>query len=356
MARKRSEQSSVERKMNAQRLRRRLWFYGGLAALTCAGCYATTAMPGASFRGALPAPTREMQALEARLERHVRALAVSVGERRVGHGDSLERARDYVSSALGEFDAGSGARAALEALPADGEGASNVIFELPGDSNEIVVVGAHYDTAVGTPGANDNASGTAAGLELARRFGALRRRSPLRHYRTLRFVFFANEEPPYFQQAGMGSLAHAEKSRKRGDRITAMLALESLGHYSTEPGSQKYPPVVGWFYPEHGDFVGFVGNLSSRDLVRRAIGTFRAHCAFPSEGAALPSFVAGVGWSDHWSFWQAGYPAIMVTDTATFRDPNYHRATDEAPRLDYLALARVTLGLEHVIDALATPD
>lgn len=347
MARKRSAPSSVERKMNAQRLQRRLWFYGGLAALTCAGCYATTAMPGASFRGTLPVPTPEMQALEAHLERHVRVLAVTLGERRLGHGDSLERARDYVSGTLGEFETGTGVRAELEALPAEGGGASNVVFEIPGDSDELVVVGAHYDTAVGTPGANDNASGTAAGLELARRFGARR------HYRTLRFVFFANEEPPYFQQAGMGSLAHAEKSRARGDRITAMLALESLGHYSTEPGSQKYPPVVGWFYPDQGDFVAFVGNLSSRALVRRAIGTFRAQGAFPSEGAALPSFVAGVGWSDHWSFWQAGYPAIMVTDTATFRDPNYHRATDEAPRLDYLALARVTLGLEHVIEELA---
>ena len=113
---------------------------------------------------------------------------------------------------------------------------------------------------------------------------------------------------------------------------------------TTEPGSQKYPPLVGWFYPDRGDFVGFVGNLSSRALVRRALGTFRAKCAFPSEGAALPSFVPGVGWSDHWAFWQVGYPAIMVTDTATFRDPNYHQATDRAPELDYLALARVTLG------------
>lgn len=336
--------------MIAQRLRRRLWFYGGLAALTGAGCYATTAMPGTSFRGALPAPSPETRDLADRLERHVRALAVTLGERRVGHGDSLERARDYLSNALGEFGSGSRARVELEQLPADGEGANNVILELPGESSELVVIGAHYDTAVGTPGANDNASGVAAGLELARRFVARR------HQLSLRFVFFANEEPPYFQQAGMGSLAHAEKSRARGDRITAMLALESLGHYSTRPGSQKYPPLVGWFYPDQGDFVGFVGNLSSRGLVRRAIGTFRDHGAFPSEGAALPSFVPGVGWSDHWSFWQAGYPAIMLTDTATFRDPNYHQASDQAQELDYLALARVTLGIEHVIDELAKSD
>lgn len=349
MAGKRASESSVDPKMNT-RLRRRLWFYGGLAALACGGCYAVTAMPGSSFRGELAPPTQDMRDLQARLERHVRALAVAVGERRLGHGDSLERARAYLSRALGDFDTVQSARVDFEKLTGTGAGASNVILELRGASNELVVVGAHYDTAPGTPGANDNASGVATGLELARRLGKRR------HHRTLRFVFFANEEPPFFQQAGMGSLAHAEASRARGDRVTAMLALESLGHYSKEPGSQHYPPLVGWFYPDQGDFVGFVGNLSSRSLVRRAIGTFRAANTFPSEGAALPAFVPGVGWSDHWSFWQAGYPALMVTDTAIFRDPNYHEPTDEPAKLDTLSLARVTLGLEHVINALASAD
>lgn len=346
MAGKRTRERSVDPKMNT-RLRRRLWFYGGLAALICAGCAAATAMPGTSFRGELPPPTQDLQGLEARLKQHVHALAVTVGERRLGHGESLERARAYLSGAIGGIETLTNARVEYETLTGSGAGASNVILELEGAANELVVVGAHYDTAPGTPGANDNASGVASALELVRRLGTRR------HHRTLRFVFFANEEPPFFQQAGMGSLAHAEASRARGDRITAMLALESLGHYSKEPGSQKYPPLVGWFYPDQGDFVGFVGNPSSRSLVRRAIGTFRAAARFPSEGAALPAFVPGVGWSDHWSFWQVGYPAIMVTDTAVFRDPNYHQATDEAPKLDYLGLARVTIGLEHVIEALA---
>ena len=336
--------------MKAQRLRRRLWFYGGLTALTCAGCYAATSMPGASFRGELPPATEDLQALSGRLERHVHALATTIGERRLGRGDSLDRARDYLANELGGLDTRAAARVEFEKLTGAGAGAQNLVFELEGDSNEVIVVGAHYDSAPGTPGANDNASGVAASVELARRLATRR------HHRTLRFVLFANEEPPYFQNPGMGSLAHAEQSRVRGDRITAMLALESLGHYSKAPGSQRYPALVGWFYPDRGDFVGFVGNLSSRSLVRRAIDTFRSKGAFPSEGAALPAFVPGVGWSDHWSFWQTGYPAIMVTDTATFRDPNYHEPTDQAQKLDYLSLARVTVGLEHVIDALASAD
>ncbi|HEU5072918.1 MAG TPA: M28 family peptidase [Polyangiaceae bacterium] len=329
---------------------RRLWFYGGLAALACAACYFATAMPGTSYRGELPPPTREVEALQLRLRRHVSTLAATVGERRLAEGDSLARARDYIATVLGGIETLTNARLEFEKLTGTSAGASNVVFELAGATEELVVVGAHYDTALGTPGANDNASGVAAGLELARLLATRR------HHRTLRFVFFANEEQPYFQQAGMGSLAHAEASRARGDRVKAMLALESLGHYSTKPGSQRYPPLVGRFYPDQGNFVGFVGNLRSRSLVRDAIGTFRASSAFPSEGAALPAFVPGVGWSDHWSFWQVGYPAIMVTDTAIFRDPHYHEASDVAARLDYLGLARVTRGLEHVIDALAKAD
>jgi hypothetical protein len=127
-----------------------------------------------------------------------------------------------------------------------------------------------------------------------------------------------------------------------------------MGYYSDEPGSQKYPAPLSALYPDRGNFIGFVGNLASRSLVRQAIGHFREVATIPSEGAALPEGLPGVGWSDHWAFWQQGYAAIMVTDTALFRDPTYHRHSDIAPNLDYQRLARVVVGLERVVHDLAS--
>jgi peptidase M28-like protein len=151
----------------------------------------------------------------------------------------------------------------------------------------------------------------------------------------------------------MGSLTHAHACRRRGDNIRAMLSLESLGYYASEPTTQHYPWPLGLLYPDRGNFVAFVGNFGSRWLVRESIGVFRANTAFPSEGAALPGWLPGVGWSDHWSFWQSGYPAIMVTDTAVYRDPNYHRPTDVVGNPSYESMARVALGLLDVIAHLA---
>ncbi|HET9953793.1 MAG TPA: M28 family peptidase, partial [Polyangiaceae bacterium] len=176
-------------------------------------------------------------------------------------------------------------------------------------------------------------------------------RAPSR--RRIRIAFFSNEEPPFFKQAGMGSYVHAMNARRRGDPIKGMLALETMGFYSHAPHSQRYPWPVGLLYPTRANFIAFVGDVGSRSLVRDAIGAFRELAQFPSEGAALPTTFPGIDWSDHWAFRRAGYPAIMVTDTAPYRDPNYHRPTDSAERLDYRSLARVTRGLEGVVRRLA---
>ncbi|HWO10877.1 MAG TPA: M28 family peptidase [Polyangiaceae bacterium] len=325
----------------------RVLFYGGLASFLLGATWYATAMPGRSHRGPLPPAEQPQRATEAELSVHVTALAGAIGERSVGAGDSLTLAREYVRGELAKLSSTGPSSLTTEDVGPDGSNAHNVIFTLTGQSAEIVLVGAHYDSAPGTPGANDNASGVAVGLLLAKRL------APRRFERTLRFVFFANEEPPYFQNPGMGSLAHARASAQRGDRIVAMLALESLGHYSDAAHSQRYPWPVGLLYPDVGDFVAFVGNVGSRDLVHRAIATFRESAAFPSEGAALPGAIPGVGWSDHWSFWQYDYPAIMVTDTAVFRDRNYHQSGDLPPELDYGRMARVASGLENVVAGLA---
>jgi hypothetical protein len=151
----------------------------------------------------------------------------------------------------------------------------------------------------------------------------------------------------------MGSLVYARACRDRGDRITAMVSLETIGFYCDDSGCQDYPIPFGLCYPSTGNFVTFVGNLGSRSLVRDAIEVFRATTRFPSEGGALPGWIPGVGWSDHWSFWKAGYDAIMVTDTAPFRYPHYHTKEDTADKIDYERMARVVVGIERVLRHLA---
>ena len=170
---------------------------------------------------------------------------------------------------------------------------------------------------------------------------------------TMRFVAFVNEEPPYFLLDEMGSNVYAGRCKARGDKISAMISLETIGYFSDAPNSQTYPSrVLGAFYPNVGNFIGFVSNVHSRTLLRRIVSLFRKHAKIPSEGAALPSFVPGVSWSDQWSFWRNGYPGIMVTDTAPFRYPYYHSANDTPDKLDYDRFALVVSGMEKVIEDL----
>ena len=226
----------------------------------------------------------------------------------------------------------------------------NVIAEVKGSSRteEIVIIGAHYDSREGTPGADDNASGTAAVLALARRYA---KEHPAR---TVRFLLFPNEE--YFRQEAMGSVVYARLCRSRNEDVVAMVSVETIGYFSDAAGSQQYPFPVNLLYPDRGSFIGFVGNLASRELVREALGAFRKGAGIGSEGVAAPESVEGVDWSDHWSFWREGYPGIMITDTAPFRNPNYHRATDVPDTLDYHRMARVVSGLARVVRELGSPE
>jgi Zn-dependent M28 family amino/carboxypeptidase len=274
-------------------------------------------------------------------------LAETIGERNVWTYPSLVRAADFIA----ERFAAMGCACNRQSYHAAGRTVDNIEAVLPGTSAaaEIVVVGAHYDTVPGCPGANDNGTGVVAVLELARRFAS---RPPAG--RTVRFVAFVNEEPPFFQTETMGSLVYAKAAQARGDRIVAMLALETMGYYSEVPGSQQYPAPIAPFYPNVGNFIGFVANVGSAGLVRRAKHAFASNSSFPVQTAAFPAAVPGVGWSDHWSFWEAGYPALMVTDTAPFRYPWYHTAADTPDKVSYDALAQVVDGLEHVVSELAS--
>jgi hypothetical protein len=298
-------------------------------------------MPGKSYAGS-PEPLDDKSVeLRNELQREVRVLSQEIGERNLAHPAALDAARGQIERELGR----SLRLVTRQSFEVSGHECSNLQVEISGDEkkHEIVVVGAHYDTAPGTPGADDNASGVAALIVLAKRLGSTT--LP----RTLRFVAFVNEEPPYFQTDDMGSVRYAKRCRERGENVVAMLSLESIGYFSTAPHSQKYPPPLGFFYPSRGDFLGFVGNPSSRELVHRTIGVFRDKARLASEGAALPSILPGVGWSDQWAFWREGYPAVMVTDTAPFRNPAYHLPGDTPDQLDYSRLTRAVEGLEPVI-------
>ena len=310
-----------------------------------AGGWYMTGMPGKSWSGPVPPLSGEERLIHDNLRRYVGELAGRIGERNVWHPEELAATALYIRDTL----EGLGYEVRAQSFKSQGLTLKNLEVELPGDNapQEIIVLGAHYDSIAGTPGANDNASGVAALLEIARLLAGNT------YPRTVRLVAFANEEPPFFYSEEMGSSVYAIRSRQRGEQIKAMLALETIGYYTDQPASQQYPFPFSFFYPDTGNFIGFVGNLSSRRLVHRALGTFRASTAFPSEGVAAPSWMMGVHWSDHWSFWQAGYPAIMITDTALFRYQHYHAATDTPEKLDYTSLARVTRGLADVVAELA---
>jgi Zn-dependent M28 family amino/carboxypeptidase len=306
-------------------------------------------MPGASYDGPPPPLSDEDEAIRERLRAHVVTLATQIGERNWPHYDGLERARDYVA---GELQA-AGLVTAMRPFAHRGETFHNVEAVFPGAAPSIacIVVGAHYDTVEGSPGANDNGSGVATLIELARAVRERQVSAPVR------FVAFANEEPPYFNTGdGMGSVAYAGSFADPPHEVRAMLSLETVGFYSDEPGSQRYPPLVGMLYPDRGDFIAFVGNVRSRSLVRSVVASFRRVATLPSEGAALPAFVPGVSWSDHRSFWDVGVPAVMVTDTAPFRDAHYHRASDTPEHLDYARMTRLVTGLTEVVLTLAKGD
>lgn len=301
-------------------------------------------MPGQSHRGAIPPLTGEESGLAGRLRVHVEKLAGEIGERNTIHYSALRTAADYIESRF----SGLGLPVREEKYRVDDKEVSNIVAVLKGSGRpeEIVVIGAHYDSVEGSPGANDNASGVAAVLELARLF------KDAKPQRTIRFVAFVNEEPPYFQTEEMGSLVNARQARKQGDKVVAMLSLETIGCYSDQAKSQHYPSLFSLFYPDTGNFIGFVSDLGSRTLLRKVVGTFRETTRFPSEGVAAPGWIQGIGWSDHWSFRQTGYPAIMVTDTAPFRYPHYHEPTDTPEKLDFERMARVVVGIGRVVEKL----
>ena len=304
-----------------------------------------TSVPGRSYEGPLPPLTAADEQLATRLEQHVRALASE--PHNVAHPDALERSALYIESTL----AGMGYQVARQPFDANGQSVRNIeaLIEPAAANARTLVIGAHYDSYSNSPGANDNGSGTAAALEMARLLAGLRGKSSLR----IRLVFFVNEEPPYFRTERMGSLVYARWLKRSREPVLGMFSLETLGFYSDARHSQHYPWPLSLLYPDTGDFVAFAGELSSRSLVRSTIGSFRTLGQFPSEGGTAPGMLQGITWSDHWSFGQVGIPALMITDTAPFRYSHYHSPADTPEKVNYVRLARVVSGLARVTGSWA---
>ncbi|MHC4267232.1 MAG: M28 family peptidase [Planctomycetota bacterium] len=311
-------------------------------------------IPGKSYQGPLPPLTEEQRLLRDQLRRDVTKLADEIGDRNVRtEYENLCKAADFIEESF--VDAGykvsrQGYEVGLSGL--EGRECYNLEVEIIGSEkrDEIVVIGAHYDSLEGTTGANDNGSGVAALLAIARAFGD---KQPVR---TLRFVAFTNEEPPFFQSNDMGSLVYARRCRERNENIVAMLSLETIGYYTDEEGSQNYPTgLMDFVFPTTGNFVSFVSNIKSRKLLGEVVGSFRKYAKFPSVAAFLPEYIVGVGWSDQWSFWQYGYPAVMVTDTAPFRYPYYHTREDTPDKINYDRFAYLVDMLEKVVTRLVKP-
>ena len=299
-------------------------------------------MPGQSYRDELPPLTAAEISLKDEMMQDIQKLAGDIGEHHYVFYNQLVAAEQFLHSSL----TAAGYEVKRQTYTTNEQEFSNLEVEIKGTTkpDEIVVIGAHYDSVVGSPGANDNGTGVAAVLALARAFAGQETA------RTLRFVEFVNEEPPFFWTESMGSLVYAKGCQSRNENIVAMLSLETMGYYSDEPGSQQYPlGLLDTIYPITGNFIAFIGNMASGKLVRQVVGNFRSHTQFPSEGTALPSNIPGAGWSDHWAFWQMGYPALMITDTAPFRYPFYHTMQDTPDKIDGDRFARVVAGIERVI-------
>lgn len=310
----------------------------GTALLTCLGLL---------WGGRLFGATWDESAVRAALTSMVHTLAGAIGPRSYKDPANLNAAAEFISQRLESF----GYEVTAQPYRVRELAVRNILAERRGTEqpDRVIVVGAHYDSVAGSPGADDNASGVAVLLELARLHAQTRFR------KTVRFAAFTLEEPPFFRTRHMGSRVYARTLKERGEQVEAMLCLESIGYYSQEKRSQSFPFLVFWLrwrYPTTGNFITIVSNAESQPLQTQVRDALKANMSLQVETYTGPWWIPGVDWSDHGSFWNEGYPAVMLTDTALFRNRHYHRPTDLPETLDYRAMTELVRGLSEALTAL----
>ncbi len=318
-----------------------VWILSAILASLLAAVWYAIVFPRQPVRGPLPPLTSEETLLTGQLMAHVAAVASRPHS--VVHYENLEAAARYIEASLRTM----GYEPLPQVFECDGRNVRNIEVVIEPDArpaDETYVIGAHYDSIDDSPGANDNGSAVAALVEVAR---LLKDFKPSRS--RLRLVFFVNEEAPYGKTWSMGSWRHAGRLREAGERVAGMIALETLGYFSDKPGSQAFPPPFGLVFSDVGNFVAFVGLPGSRAFLRRSLRAFRKTTQFPSIGGNAPGFIPGIDLSDHWAYHRCGFPAMMITDTAPFRNPHYHQPTDLPSTVDYPSLARITKGIERML-------
>lgn len=297
---------------------------------------------------AATAPSQPPAVDPTRLEAHVRYLSETLYPRSFDQFENIARAAGYIQD---EFKA-LGVDVTVQEVVVEESRYRNIIGRFGPESGPLTVIGAHYDShgdaskgarfsagydrSTHTPGADDNASGVAGLIELA----SLLQRHPPSH--PVELVAYTLEEPPHFRTEHMGSAWHANSLLDNGKTVSLMLSLEMIGFFSDEPGSQHFPvPGMSFFYPSSGNFIALVGRVGDMDLTRNVKSLLAGATDLPVYSINAPSFVPGIDFSDHMSYWRQGYPALMVTDTAFYRNPGYHTADDTYDKLDYERMAKV---------------
>lgn len=276
---------------------------------------------------------------------HVHALSVVIGSRSIREYGKIREAEQYIRTFLDKQEI----PFELQGYDHEGNRFNNIVVSIEGYSRreETIIIGAHYDTVSGTPGADDNASAVAVLLELCR---ALKDYRP---ERTLKLIFFVLEEPPAYTTPAMGSYVYAAQARERGENIVGMISLEMVGYFNEAEGSQAFPvPGLHWLFPDRGTFIGVVGNVSSRELTLAVAEALKAGSGLPVEHLVALPFIPGIGSSDHGSFWKMGFRAVMVTDTAFYRNPNYHGEKDTIGTLRFDKMSGLVRGMVHVVEFL----
>lgn len=284
--------------------------------------------------------------IQKNLKKTVFTLSHEIGSRGYLQINAMERTVDYISSELNSY----GYNVSFQTYRFQGNTYKNISTEIRGKKTpeKILIIGAHYDTVTGTPGADDNASAIAGLLELAR---LLRNRT---FDKSVRFVAFTLEEPPLFRSKFMGSHVYAQSLNEKREDIEGMICLEMIGYFTDKPESQFFPlTFLKWMYPTTGNFILFVSNLQSKGFLNRVRHAFQKGTDLPVESISSLSIVPGIDFSDHRSFWKFGFKALMVTDTAFYRNPYYHGPGDIPETLDYIRMTEVVIGLKSAIETLA---